>query len=177
MRPQNEREKLVEAWSALLSQWTWCWFCTFTFRDEVHPEAADKRFRVFISKLNRSLYGPRWFKKNKSVQWVRALEWQRRGVTHYHALIAGVGNARRLSWMDEWNRLAGFAKIEPIKSQVAVNRYCSKYITKGGEIDVGGFGTLEALRRRHGLPIPPASTSPEQDILIPASPSRDAMHR
>ena len=121
-----EQKQLQEAWAAFLCQWEWQWFATHTFREEVHPEAAHKRFRVFVSKLNRSLYGPRWYKKNKSVQWVRALEWQRRGVIHYHALYANVGNARRLTWMDTWDRLAGFCRIEKIERQDAVAKYCSK---------------------------------------------------
>jgi len=52
-----DRAGLRDAWIALLGRWEWEWFCTFTFRDLVHPEAADKRFRVLISQANRVLYG------------------------------------------------------------------------------------------------------------------------
>jgi hypothetical protein len=122
---------LQDAWVVFLRQWVWQWFCTFTFRDIVHPESADKRFHLFISMVNRELYGPRWHKKGLGVQWVRALEFQKRGVIHYHALVAGVQDLRRLTWMDIWNELAGYARIEAIKDPTAVRRYVSKYVVKG----------------------------------------------
>ena len=40
--------------------------------------------------------------------------------------------------MDRWHELAGYARIEPIESAAAVSRYVSKYVVKGGEIDMGG---------------------------------------
>ncbi len=133
-----DRAGLRDAWIALLGRWEWEWFCTFTFRDLVHPEAADKRFRVLISQANRVLYGHRWHKQGRSLRWVRALEYQKRDVIHYHALMAGVQDLRRLTWMDRWHELAGYARIEPIESSAAVARYVSKYVVKGGEIDLGG---------------------------------------
>ncbi len=131
---------LVEAWSSFLGRWPWDWFCTLTFRDLVHPESADKRFRLFVSQMNRRLYGARWWKHAQGVRWVRASEPQRREVLHYHALLGGGGLAslRRLSWMDAWNEIAGFARIEPPLSGNAVRGYCAKYVVKGGEIDIGG---------------------------------------
>jgi hypothetical protein len=136
-----DRSDLADAWADYLGRWEWDWFCTLTFRgDAVHPEAADKRFRVWASKINRELYGPRWWKHGKGVWWVRAVEMQRRGVPHFHALLrgAGVDELRRLSWMDEWARLAGWARIEPPDDANAVRAYCAKYVAKGGEIDLGG---------------------------------------
>ena len=139
--PELGRDELTEAWSSFLDRWPWDWFATLTFRgDAVHPETAEKRFRVWISKINRTLYGPRWAKHGKGVRWVRALERQRRGVVHFHALIGGdrLVELRRLTWMDKWDELAGFARIEPPRSSEAVRRYCAKYVIKGGEIDMGG---------------------------------------
>src|SRR2546426_1882085 len=133
-----DREALRDAWIALLGRWQWEWFCTFTFHDLVHPEAADKRFRVLISQANRVLYGVRWAKHGAGLRWVRALEYQKRDVIHYHALLAGVQDLRRLYWMDRWDELAGYARIEPIQSAGAVASYVSKYVIKGGEIDLGG---------------------------------------
>ena len=71
---------------------------------------------------------------------MRALELQRREVLHYHALLGGAGleEQRRLSWMDEWDELAGYARIEPPRGSSAVRRYVSKYVVKGGDIDLGG---------------------------------------
>lgn len=68
---------------------------------------------------------------------------------HYHALIggAGVAGARRLQWMDEWKRLAGFAQVETPRSEDAVRGYCAKYVTKDGQLDLGG-----PLRARQSSP-------------------------
>ncbi|GAC1416823.1 MAG: hypothetical protein NVSMB53_15820 [Gemmatimonadaceae bacterium] len=82
---------------------------------EIHPEAADKRFRVWTSKLNRTLYGTRWYKHDRGIRWAGALEMQRREVIHYHALLGGSGLADvpRFAYMDEWNELAGYSRIDP----------------------------------------------------------------
>ena len=135
-----DRDRLQEAWIGYLGQWEWDWFATLTFRGEVHPEAADKRFRVWVSKINRELFGPRWSKKGLGIRWVRALELQRRGVIHYHALLGALGleSLRRFDWMEAWEKLAGFARIEPPRDRGIVVAYCSKYVIKGGEIDLGG---------------------------------------
>lgn len=146
-----EREAQADAWKAFLAAWTWDWFVTLTFRPHrgkaigsrarlPHPEQTDKLFRVWISRLNRHLYGNRWSRKGIGVGWVRASESHKSGALHYHALLTGTGvtDARRLDWKDEWFELAGFARVEPPKSQEAVQAYCSKYLTKDGEIDFGG---------------------------------------
>lgn len=137
-RSQNVR--LILAWTEFLSRWEWDWFLTLTFRDEVHPERADKLFRVFVSQINRELFGNRWYKHGDGIRWVRALEMQRRGVIHYHALFGGAGlsDVRRLFWMDRWFELAGIARIEPPRDRGAVHSYVAKYVVKGGEIDIGG---------------------------------------
>jgi len=129
---------LVEAWASYLGAWEWDWFCTFTFREDVHPEGADKRFRVLLSKLNRALFGPRWWSEGQSVQYVRALEYQRRGVIHFHALMRCVGESDRFRVMEDWEELAGFSRIYPPRSGEAVRRYCAKYVSKGGELEIAG---------------------------------------
>jgi len=136
---ENSTYDICNAWCQFLGQWQWEWFCTLTFRDIVHPEAANKSFRYFTSKLNRQLYGPRWYKKaHGGIPWVRALEYQRRGVIHFHAMFADVAGVRRLTFMDEWGKIAGFARIEAIKDKWAVRRYITKYVLKDGEIELGG---------------------------------------
>jgi hypothetical protein len=89
--------------------------------------------------MNRDMYGPRWSKHRRGVRWVRAQELQRRGAIHFHALLGGVSELRRLSWMDRWYELAdGYARIEPPRDATAVRAYCAKDIVKGGEIDIDG---------------------------------------
>jgi len=135
--PLGKNTELVDAWAKFLGRWSWDWFATMTFPKPVHPEAADKCFRLWISKINRTIGG--------QVRWVRALELQRREVIHYHALLGsgGVSELRRLSWMDKWSHIAGWARIEPPRSDVEVRGYCAKYTAKGGEVDCGGPGMHE----------------------------------
>src|SRR5882724_705581 len=103
--PISPSRALQEAWITLLGRWRWEWYCTLTFREDVHPEAAKKRFRTFEKMINRSLYGPRWFKHGQGIRWVRALEYQRQGVIHFHALLGGVGDLPRPSWTETWHEL------------------------------------------------------------------------
>lgn len=143
--------ELQSAWISLLSRYQWDLFGSLTFRDETHPESAMKRFRLFISMINRKLYGPRWAKHNKGVSWCVAVERQARGVLHFHCLLADpeLTNLLKGSWFkldgrwanelnEMWNEVAGFARIEPIKVHELVQRYVSKYVIKGGQIDLGG---------------------------------------
>lgn len=131
---------LRDAWVELLSRYPMQWFCTLTFADPVHPERAFKTFRKWVNELNRSLYGKRWQERGQGVYWVLAWEYQVRGVLHFHALIGDTealnNRARRLTWMDRWSELVGFARIEEIKDRVAVDHYVTKYVVKGGQIDV-----------------------------------------
>jgi len=82
------------------------------------------------------------------VTWARGLELQRRGTIHFHVLVAGVGDVRRLTIMDEWARLAGWARIRPVEHQDRVAKYVSKYVAKGGEIDVGGPGVEQSCQTK-----------------------------
>ena len=79
---------------------------------------------------------------------MRATEPQRRGAIHFHALLGadGLREQPRLYWMDAWNEIAGFARIEEPKVQHAVDAYCSKYVAKEGQIDLS-----DSLRREHQL--------------------------
>jgi len=139
---------LRDAWAGFIARWgPWEWFATFTFEEYVHPERADKLFRLLVSQGNRTLYGPRWHRRDQGITWVRGLEYQRRQVIHYHAILKGVRGLRRMDWVDWWYERAGIARIYPVRVQEAVLRYVSKYVVKGGEIDLGGPG-LEPRNRR-----------------------------
>lgn len=139
----SKMDKLHLAWSDFLGTQDWQWFVTFTFTEEIHPEAADKLYRLWLNKLNRDLYGQRWRKHYPyGCKWVRALEWQKRGVLHYHALISNVGYADREKWASEWQELgktskAGFIKIDQYDTEKGgAEAYLSKYVTKGGQVDI-----------------------------------------
>ncbi len=144
----RQSPELKNAWVDLLGRWPWEWFATLTFAEpNVHPERAAKCFRVWISMANRMEYGRAWAKRGLGVTWVRALEYQRRGTIHFHALLSDVGRLRRLTLMDRWKELAGFARIGAVKDQERVRKYVAKYVVKEGDIDLGGPG----LTRERGL--------------------------
>lgn len=135
--------ELKQAWAELLGRWSWEWFCTLTFaRVNVHPEQADKCWRVWIAMTNREVYGRNYNRRGKGVRWVRALEFQQRGAIHFHALLAGVKRLRRLTMMDRWEKLAGFARVEAVREQERARKYVAKYVAKNCEIEVGGPGLV-----------------------------------
>jgi len=154
------RESLPEAWQRFLAQYPMQWFCTFTFQDQVHPERALKLFRLFIKRLNVTAYGRHYERKGQTgVYWVLAWEYQKRGVLHFHALIGDVedlnAKARRFSMMRVWEGFgppAGFARIETIESQEAVRKYVTKYIVKGGQIDLST--SLRSFAQQQALSTP-----------------------
>ena len=140
-RSEIERSRtLPDAWASFLDRWTWSWFTTNTFREEVHPEAAGKAWDRWIHQLNREIFGVRYWKRpGDGVIWARGQEYQRRGVIHFHALIGRIpNNVRRLDWMDLWDDLAGFARIEAYDPTKGARYYLGKYVLKGGQMDVGG---------------------------------------
>jgi hypothetical protein len=131
-------------WTALLNRWRWHWFATFTFKDETHPEAAAKVFRHWVNLLDESNgYRQRSASTySRRCTWARGLEWQKRGVIHFHAVLGNlpISNCTRASceaWAHLWLELGntGFAKIILVQDEGAMS-YVSKYCAKGGEIDL-----------------------------------------
>ena len=159
------RYRVRDGWAELLARYPWEWFVTLTFKEQIHPEAALKAMRLWLSMLNRQLFGPRWYKKHPhGVYWVAAIEMQKRGVIHLHLLMAGVKDTRRLTYMDIWLNLGGkngYSRIFPVESNDAVSRYLTKYVAKDGEIflsanlpDVttGLFGQMAGSESSEPLP-------------------------
>ena len=132
----------------------WALFDTKTFRvdREPHPEQLDKLFKVFVMKMNKHLYGSKFWKdKQTGVSWVRAAELQRRGITHFHSMFGGPGvsdladtlcaggKMRARYWEEIWWDMAGICRMELIQNVGLVEGYCSKYVVKQeGLIDFGG---------------------------------------
>ena len=137
----REKLELCHSWTRWLAQYDWQWFATLTFREAVHPEAARKKFGRFIHGINRKLYGRKYHRVPNHIYWVVALEYQKRGVLHFHALLGADRDLntqlRRKEQEERWNELAGFATIYPIdKRLTVVTRYVSKYVAKDGELEV-----------------------------------------
>lgn len=137
----SSKKELHLAYAEFLAQYYWQWFCTFTFRDPPHPEKAFKTFRYWIKLINREIYGCRAQKRGQSVYWALALEYHKSGIIHFHALIGDAGDlntrcSRKLAH-SLWFNIAGINQIDPIDDKLAaVTNYVSKYVVKGGEIDL-----------------------------------------
>lgn len=148
---------LQRAWVDFLLRFRLDWFCTFTFRDAVHPEAANKKLLYLLRALNRDVFGNNWQRRTTGIYWVAGIEYQRRGVLHFHGLLGAPENLgeklRRLYWMEFWFRIAGIARIEQIDDHVLVAAYVSKYVAKGGEVELSQ--SLVAYCRQLNLPVAP----------------------
>jgi len=115
--------QLTEGWGQFLSQFSWDWFLTLTFRDWVVSFRAHRLFGYFVRDLERAARIP--------IFWFRADEiGPHGGRFHIHALIGNVAHMRRMKWVDRWDRLAGHARILPFTSKRGAAYYCAKYVTK-----------------------------------------------
>lgn len=133
---QHPRYLLRQAYGEFIARWPWEWFVTLTFAEDIHPKAALKKVSVWNSKLAASIYGRHWYKSG-GLYWVCAEEYQKQGRVHYHLLIAGVQNTRRLTWMDNWmklDRCTGWARIEEVISKSGTSHYLAKYLGKDGQV-------------------------------------------
>ena len=114
---------LTEAWGRFLSQYSWDWFLTLTFRDWVVSFRAHRLFGYFVRDLEKAAGIP--------IFWFRADEiGPHGGRFHIHALIGNVAHMRRMTWIDDWDRLAGYARILPFNAKRGAAYYCAKYVTK-----------------------------------------------
>jgi hypothetical protein len=119
------QRQLREAWGQFLSQFPWDWFVNLTFRDEVPTFRAYRIVGRFLRDLEANAGVP--------IHWFRSDEYGARfGKFHMHLLVGNVAHPRRLYWMDEWNRRAGYARILPFDDKRGAVFYVAKYITKQG---------------------------------------------
>lgn len=131
--PQGQIKRARKAFGEWLSLPEWDWYTTHTWKQNfVSPKQADKawyswfnglRVSAKAKDLTPSLYG------EQAPYYFRVAEYQDRGTLHYHALIGGVGDIRRLLFKDMWE-LNGFARVEAYESGRGANFYIGKYLSK-----------------------------------------------
>lgn len=116
------------------------WFVTHTFKNYQSYSSADKKFRTWAGRLKESLND----KGGAELRWIRANEWQTRGVIHFHSIVSGksLDLLSRKRWEDRWESLdgnTGFCRIHEAQKKAAP--YLAKYTSKrlGGELVWGGF--------------------------------------
>ncbi|MBA7714669.1 hypothetical protein ES703_123699 [subsurface metagenome] len=121
------------AFGEWLSVPQWDWYTTHTFKaNYVSPRQADKAWYSWLNSLRvaakakgytPSVYG------EQAPFYFRVAEYQDRGTLHYHALIGGVGDIRRLLFKDFWE-LNGFARVEAYDPARGAAAYVAKYLNK-----------------------------------------------
>jgi len=138
---------LKDAWINFIKRYEpFTWYVTLTFKEPKHPESADKAFFRWIRHINESLYGRRYREKKKGVTYIKCMEYQKRAVVHFHCLIGDphLYKLKRLDFMKAWEYdsyrskelVNGFARIFKYDATRGAVNYCSKYVLKGGEIDI-----------------------------------------
>jgi hypothetical protein len=114
---QCQIERIRTEMASWLAKFEWEWWCTFTWRYDIHPYSARKCFEKFWQRYD--------------VDYFYALEWfNTRDAVHAHALMKNTTGMRRLTIMDLWFAKYGIARIWAYNKKLGASFYCSKYIVK-----------------------------------------------
>jgi len=138
---------LQQAWMDFIKSFEpFQWYGTLTFKEPRHPESCNKAFYRWIRNINQCLYGRRYRENKKGVTWIKAIEYQKREVIHFHCLVGSpeLYKLKRLDFMKLWESdcmntqeiINGYARIFKYDHNRGAINYCSKYVLKGGEVDL-----------------------------------------
>jgi len=150
---QNEPTTLGGGWVQMANRYEpWWWYLSLTFKYFVSQEYALRQFGRFIRLMNEKVHGKRYRDNGKGIPYLNAIEYQRRGVLHFHALVGGessmLGTRDMKEYQDIWQHGLkksngiykfhpnGFAKIVKYDSKKGAKHYLAKYVSKGGELDI-----------------------------------------
>jgi hypothetical protein len=145
-----QAQELKQAWGSWLTEigdriGGWDWWATLTFRDCTDAEIARGWTKPgwrytggAWDALVREIEGQKGM--FRTTRWVRGREYQHwRGVPHFHALIGGVQDLRRMDLVDWWFQHYGIARILPYDRELGAGFYLCKYVTKDlGDIQFSG---------------------------------------
>ena len=130
-------------------RWLWEWQVRTAVARGLVSESLRVRTDGYGRRVgqHRKLSGTWWneYRKGRAHPiWVVGIEPHRSGKLHAHAIIKWSRRLPDLRRTEGWRLWSGkttegglgfgWCRIEPPKSQDDVNRYVSKYVTKGGEI-------------------------------------------
>jgi hypothetical protein len=136
----------------LAAAYPWQWFITMTSSKPTHPEAMLKAFRYAVSVTERKHLGRRPKLRDRIV-WVAGEERTKLGQPHLHAIMWQrhdlnlISPRSRDDFRKLLNDLTGWSMVEKPRSPKGVSRYCSKYLSKDGELQFGPtFGVHRQIR-------------------------------
>lgn len=135
----GEAGSLIESWGDFLdNNWAWEWFFSLTFKNAIGEWGADRRFHTWMKFLRRRI--------SHRIEFVRVIEYQQRGVPHYHGFALNTDGYRRLTAKDAWERLGhGYARVLPYDCRRRANYYLAKYVAK--DLEWGSIVFSRSLRR------------------------------
>jgi len=148
LKTSNSRhDTLFEAWVKFIERFLpYYWFVTLTFKDDIPNSTANRIVARYMRGINEDLYGRRFRNKGLGLPYILARERQKRGTPHFHLLVGGdCWKLLRKKYKQLWEGYDeetetitryGFARIEKYNRKKGAMRYVSKYVLKGGEIDV-----------------------------------------
>jgi len=141
----KQPQSLQEGWVEFIERFQpYHWFVTLTFKDDLTNARANKIVARFMRGMNEDLFGKRYRDKGLGLPYINARERQRRGTPHFHMLVGGdCWKLKRLKYKDLWEgwdgrtfTRNGMARILPHDHNQGARWYVSKYVVKGGELDV-----------------------------------------
>jgi len=153
---------LKDGWVQMADKYKpWYWYLSLTFQYFVEQEYALRQFGRFIRLMNEKVHGKRFRGIGKcdsvcrGISWLNAIEYQRRGVLHFHALLGGEsyklgtpGYPDMKLYKKIWQygikkkngeykfRPNGFSTIVQYDARKGAKHYLAKYVSKGGELDI-----------------------------------------
>jgi hypothetical protein len=100
-----------------------------------------------MARLDRERRALGFFDPDDGLVWALGLERQRRGVLHFHVVLANVGALPYQVVRDHWPH--GYSWVQRARRVEDVSAYLAKYVAKGGEVDFADCGITrqEALAR------------------------------
>jgi len=134
---KSRRKELCDAYAEwLLSAKKWSEFLTLTFKNDVPIDTAKRKFNYLLSALNSECFGKHYKRvvEHCYFSYVLATEPQKRDVIHFHALADRPIHYALIHRF--WNAWAGFGWTQEIKDEFSSVKYVSKYVSKGGELDI-----------------------------------------
>jgi hypothetical protein len=136
------RQAAMRDWLAGVKLWKL--FLTLTFKNPIAPDPAFQIWRRLVRILNDRSFGSHYTRlvHHSYFSYVLGIEFQRRDVVHFHALVDKPLNFDLVHrW---WNRAAGFVWIDQIEHREKAIYYVTKYVTKGGELKIYAARTERA---------------------------------
>jgi len=150
----KEIRSLRSVWSEWLNGYKWDWFTSLTFRNRITAKAANKKWNKWLKVLENELNDRIGYFRCTELQKGRKVLHFHSLILNVSGLhTRTMGNwlkaekllkkikedpeeeeieelAIRIFWEDQWNEIAGFARIYPYDPEKGGNYYLSKYVSK-----------------------------------------------